>query len=281
MDIDLARTFLAVAQTGSFVRAADSLSVTQSTVSARIKVLENQLGSTVFNRSKAGVSLTAAGNLFERHAYALVRIWQQVRQEIALPTEQHQLLSVGAQASLWGGVMLDWLCSFREKYPEIAVRAETGSNDALMAQLVDGLLDFIVIYTPQVRPSLKIEQLFEETLVLVSTRPGPMLDGIHDYVYVDWGMEFEADHAKAFPGGEAVDLFAGVGPLGLEYIMRNGGTGYFPIRMIKPLIDAGRLNIVDNTPKFHRPAYLVRYDYEDNVALDSAVTLLRKESAQA
>jgi DNA-binding transcriptional LysR family regulator len=280
MDIDLARTFLAVAQSGSFVRAADSLSVTQSTVSARIKVLENQLGSPVFTRSKAGASLTAAGNLFERHAYALVRVWQQARQEIALPPDQHQLLSVGAQASLWGGVMLDWLCSFREKHPEIAVRAETGSNDSLMGQLVDGLLDLVVIYTPQVRPGLKIEQLLEETLVLVSTQPGPMRGGIQDYVYVDWGTEFEADHAKAFPGNEAVCLFAGVGPLGLEYILRNGGTGYFPIRMVKPLIDLGRLHIVADTPRFHRPAYLVHYTDEENVALDNAVALLRKESAR-
>jgi DNA-binding transcriptional LysR family regulator len=280
MDIILAQTFLVVAQSGSFVRAADSLSVTQSTVSARIKVLENQLGSPVFTRSKAGVSLTAAGNLFERHADALVRVWQQARQEIALPPNQHQLLSVGAQASLWGGVMLDWLCDFREKHPEISVRAETGSNDSLMGQLVDGLLDLAVIYTPQVRPGLKIEQLLEETLVLVSTRPGPMRDGLQDYVYVDWGVEFEADHAKAFPGGEAVGLFAGVGPLGLEYILRNGGTGYFPIRMVKPLLDVGRLHFVANTPRFHRPAYIVRYMDEGNAALDNAVELLRKESAR-
>ena len=264
----------------SFVRAADSLSVTQSTVSARIKVLENQLGSPVFTRSKAGVALTAAGKLFERHAHALVRVWQQARQEIALPPEQHQLLSVGAQSSLWGGIMLDWLCGFREKHPEVAVRAEVGSNDSLMAQLVEGLLDIVVIYTPQVRPGLKIEQLLEETIVLVSTVQSPTSNGFEDYVYVDWGIEFEADHAKIFPSGEAVGLFAGVGPLGLEYILRNGGTGYFPIRMVKPLIDAGRLHIVTETPRFSRPAYIVHYAEDGNIALDAAVASLREESAR-
>ena len=78
-----------------------------------------------------------------------------------------------------------------------------------------------------------------------------------------------------------MSLFAGVGPLGLEFILRNGGTGYFPIRMVKPLIDAGRLHIVAETPRFHRPAYLVRYSDEGNAAMNVAVTLLRKEGARA
>ena len=54
MDITLARTFLMVAETGSFIEAARRMNVTQSTVSARIKVLEGQLGRPLFERSKIG-----------------------------------------------------------------------------------------------------------------------------------------------------------------------------------------------------------------------------------
>jgi len=61
MDIQLARTFLAVAATGSFIGAAERLHITQSTVSARIKTLEQQLGTSLFRRGRGGAELTAPG----------------------------------------------------------------------------------------------------------------------------------------------------------------------------------------------------------------------------
>ncbi len=102
-----------------------------------------------------------------------------------------------------------------------------------------------------------------------------------NYVYVDWGVEFRASHAKAFPAGEAASLFAGVGLLGLEFILRNGGSGYFPIGVVKPLFDEGRLHLVPNVPRFQRPAYLIYYPDDSNSALNLAVALLREEGARA
>ena len=61
MDINVARTFLEVVKTGSFVSAAANLNVTQTAVSARIRVLEEQLDRKVFIRNKAGARLTPAG----------------------------------------------------------------------------------------------------------------------------------------------------------------------------------------------------------------------------
>ena len=68
MDIDQARTFLAIAAHGSFLEAAKRLHVTQSTVSARIQNLESELGARLFVRNRAGASMTAAGQRFLQHA---------------------------------------------------------------------------------------------------------------------------------------------------------------------------------------------------------------------
>ena len=76
MDVNLARTFLVVAEPGSFVDTARKLNITQSTVSARIKGLEDLLGRPLFTRSKSGAELTGAGELFQKHALAMVRVWQ-------------------------------------------------------------------------------------------------------------------------------------------------------------------------------------------------------------
>jgi len=72
MDISVARTFLEVVKTGSFVNAATNLNLTQTAVSARIRVLEEQLDRPVFIRNKAGAKLTPAGEQFFRFASTLV-----------------------------------------------------------------------------------------------------------------------------------------------------------------------------------------------------------------
>ncbi len=89
MDITLAKTFLAIADTGSFVEAAESLHVTQSTVSSRIKALEDLLGRSLLDRSKTGATLTPAGQQFHKHALALVRVWEHARLEVRL-AETHR-----------------------------------------------------------------------------------------------------------------------------------------------------------------------------------------------
>ena len=119
MDVELARTFLAVVETGSFVEAATRVNVTQSTVSMRIKSLEAQLGKLLFERSKAGATLTAAGAGFQKHALAMVRVWQQARLDVSLPPGHEAALTVGGQYSLWDGFLLDWLSRMRRTLPEI------------------------------------------------------------------------------------------------------------------------------------------------------------------
>ena len=82
LDIVTARTFLEIVKTGSFVRAAHNLNITQTAVSARIRVLEQQLDRTVFVRNKAGARLTPAGDQFLRFATSLVQIWDRARRSV-------------------------------------------------------------------------------------------------------------------------------------------------------------------------------------------------------
>ena len=72
MDIDQTRTFLAITAHGSFLAAARQLHLTQSTVSARIRRLEDELGTRLLVRNRAGASLTRAGRRFLGYAKRLV-----------------------------------------------------------------------------------------------------------------------------------------------------------------------------------------------------------------
>src|SRR5437868_7060920 len=76
MDLTLAQTFLEIVQTRSFLRAAEQLHVTPTSVSARVRTLEELLGRALFVRNKSGATLTAAGEQFLPHATSLVQVWE-------------------------------------------------------------------------------------------------------------------------------------------------------------------------------------------------------------
>lgn len=256
MDTELARTFLTVVAAGSFVEAAHRLHVTQSTVSTRIQRLEQTLGATLFVRNKAGTSLTAAGRQFQRHAALLTRTVEQARQEVGIVTGFRATLSVSGRIGLWEDLLSRWLMLFTSLAPDVAVRASIGFEEDLMQALVEGQTDIAVMYTPQSRPGLTIEPLLEERLVLVSTRADPPCTLQRDYIYVDWGPEFYAQHSLAFPNFSGAAISANIGWLGLQHLLTYGGSGYFPARLIRDHALAGRLHYVDSVPDFRLPAYL-------------------------
>lgn len=286
MDTELARTFLAVVACGNFISAAERLHVTQSTVSARIHALEQQLGCILFVRNKAGTTLTPAGRQFQKHAGILVRTVEHARHDVGVPRGFRAAITIGGRFGLWENLLLKWLPAMRAAAPDISVRAEIGMEPELMQGLVEGRLDIGVMYTPQSRPGLKVELLFEERLILVATaagkagadavRPG---EPAHGYVYIDWGPEFYARHSASFPDFIGPALTANIGWLGLQHILENGGSGYFPLRLARPYLADGRLIRVASAPEFSLPAYMI-YAAEGRADfLDDALDAIRRGAA--
>jgi LysR family transcriptional regulator, flagellar master operon regulator len=281
MDTELARTFLVVVAAGSFVDAAQKLHVTQSTVSARIQRLEEMLGADLFVRDKAGTTLTAAGRAFQRHAVSLTRSVEQARQEIAATRGFRNTLTVGGRIGLWEDLLLRWLPAFAALAPEVAVRALVGFEEDLMQALIEGRADVGVMYTPQARPGLKIEQLLEEQLVLFSTREGAHGELERDYVYVDWGPEFLAHHSLAFPNFSGAPLTVNVGWLGLQRILEDGGAGYFPARLVREHELSGRLHRVRDAPDFRLQAYVCFPASAESPTLALALESMKRVAADA
>jgi DNA-binding transcriptional LysR family regulator len=281
MDTELARTFLVVVATGSFVEAAQRLHVTQSTVSTRIQRLEETLGAELFLRNKAGTTLTPAGQQFQRHAAVLTRTVEQARQEIGIVTGFRATLTVGGRIGLWENLLLGWLPVFASLAPDIAVRALVGFEEDLMQALIDGRASIGVMYNPQARPGLVVEPLLEEQLVMVSTRPNPPRDPGSDYIYVDWGAEFFAQHCLAFPNFAGAALTVNIGWLGLQRLFAYGGTGYFPVRMLREHELSGRVHRVADAPEFRLPAYLCFPAKVDSEPLALALETIRRVAAEA
>lgn len=274
MDTELARTFLAVAATGNFVAAAHRLHVTQSTVSARIHTLETTLGARLLQRGRNGAVLTPSGKRFLRHAKNLVRTLEQARHDVGLPQGYRDVLTISGRIALWEGFLPHWVAWMRDVAPDVSLRLEIGFETDIMQGLIEATVDIGVMYTPASRPGLMIERLFDETLLLVT----------HDlkrdwfdagYIHIDWGPEFHAQFSAHYPDVAPPALTANIGWLGVQQAVNFGGSGYFPLRLIREHLEAGRLWRVPNSPSFKLPAYVVFARDAESATLDQGLDGLR------
>jgi len=271
MDIDLARTFLEIVRGGSFVAAAMRLHLTQTAITARVHKLETRLGCRLFVRNRAGARLTADGERFVSYASQLVQTWEAARRELPLPHGYGDLLTLGADVSLSSPLMLGWVRRLRQAIPSHAVRSEVGPGDLLQERLDLGVLDAALVYQPEYRPGLQVEQLLEEKLVQVALRAEP-----EPYIYVDWGPAFRRQHDAALPELARTPLYFSLGPLALQYLLQEGGRGYFRARVVQRHLDEGVLRRVERAPEFAYPIYLVYSRAKDSPLLQRAFELLRE-----
>ena len=298
MDIEQVKTFLQVAAHGSFLEAANRVHVTQSTVSARIQNLEQALGARLFIRNRAGAALTPAGRRFLRHAKTLVLTYEQARHDVGLPSRFRASLTIGARIALWDEFLPRWAARMRHLAPDVSLNTEIGFEDDLMRRVIAGTMDLALMYGPQQGAGLRVDYLFEETLILVTPDPqpavlvggerNPQLDrgqdpvmGVDDdYVYVDWGPTFYVEHRKVYPEFERPARTANIGWLGLQLILADGGTCFVPERVAAAYLRGGCLHRVAGSPTLRMPAYVVYPRESDNEVLATALGVLRELVAE-
>ncbi|WP_353155631.1 LysR family transcriptional regulator [Herminiimonas fonticola] len=270
MDIELARTFLYIVRSGSFIAAATRLHVTQTTVTARVQNLESQLGCSLFVRNRAGARLTDDGERFVGYASQLVQTWDAARRDLPLPDGYGDSLALGSEVSLCNPLMLQWAMQLRRALPSHAIRVEVGDGSALQSKLERGLLDAALVYRPEYWTGMQVEQILEEKLVQIASTKKP-----DPYVYVDWGLDFRKQHDAALPDKAKNVLSFNLGPLALQYILQAGGSGYFRTRVVRRALAMGLVEKVKSAPEFSYPVYLVYSREKESEVMQKAFELLR------
>lgn len=146
MDTELLRTFLEVGKTRHFGRAAESLYLTQSAVSFRIRQLESQLGSPLFSRQRGNVHLTPAGERLLPYAESILQTWGRARQDVLLSDNYMEQISIGASSSVWelSGIS-DWINDSHNALPEVAFRMESVSRQDIVRALLEKSIDMALL----------------------------------------------------------------------------------------------------------------------------------------
>lgn len=147
LDPDLLKAFLAVAEQRSFTRAAATLNRTQSAVSVQIRRLEERLGTELFQRTRAGVALTAAGD--ELLVYARRLLDLNAEAVDALRTRKHDaVVRLGVMDDYGTIVIPPLLARFAKNHPEIRVEIETGLTATMPARLGEAY-DLVIAMHPE------------------------------------------------------------------------------------------------------------------------------------
>lgn len=142
LDLRYLKYAIQVAEAGSFRRAAECISISQSTVSRRVQMLERQLGVSLFQRTRTGASLTPEGARFLQHAAVGARYLREAATEIRSTRHpKNGLIRFGMLEAFPAGSIIDFFADFRHQYPTIEVKLEEGTSEENTLRVRRGLLD--------------------------------------------------------------------------------------------------------------------------------------------
>lgn len=168
--------FRAVAEAGSFTRAAAIIGLRQPTLSQQIRQLEDELGAPLFHRARRMCRLTPAGEMLLPYARRVLGEMENLRQSLDdLSGLKRGSLTVAALPVLSHRIMPLAVARFHAEHPDIRVRMLEMSVDDMEAALVQGTVEMGIGYMPPAAKSLRAQLLFQEELVALLRDDDPLV----------------------------------------------------------------------------------------------------------
>ncbi|WP_170410042.1 LysR family transcriptional regulator [Ruegeria atlantica] len=269
MQIKALETFLCVADTGGFHAAARQLNVTQTAVSARIKLIEEETGKPLFTRGAGGTNLTEFGRQFRPYAEQVLSLWSFASCDLPNQSPHRTALRLGAQLSIWDPLLVDLAIRYEQLHGQLLLTLNYDHDLNMVEAVATHVLDAALTHEKPFDRRVLFQELAPERLMLVET-PGAGEEPV--FVNLELGEVYQDHVRSAARKASAQTLFLGNCMMGLRYILRRGGTGYFPEYVIRDQLHEGTLAPVAKAMELMLPLYLVTR--RDSDAFDDVVTCL-------
>jgi len=174
LEIRHLRYFLAVAEAGSFSRAADRLGITQPAISQQMRDLEAGLRVSLFQRRGKRILLTSAGLIFQEHARVLLRELENLLQELSSePGQLRGALHLGVIPILNVALVPHLLGPFAAAHPGVSLTVEEISSTEIETALEEGRMDVGLGFLTRHSPNLRYERLCADEFALVVSEEHP------------------------------------------------------------------------------------------------------------
>jgi LysR family nitrogen assimilation transcriptional regulator len=237
LDIKQLRTFLAIAGSGSVTRASEILHIVQPALSRQLRLLEEDLGTSLFERRGRGMQLTDAGlMLVDRARRALHELDQAKAEIIAAPETVTGTVTIGLLPSVSNLLAAPLVDKLKRQYPKLAVCISIGFAGYLQQWLENGEIDVALLYFTTPSATLEVVPLLDEVLYLV----GPFSAGLRpdrpvrlrDMEAMSFvmpthphGLRLLLDHACAMAGMNLL-IAAETNAMGVQKDLVEHGLGY-------------------------------------------------------
>ncbi|TDF23448.1 LysR family transcriptional regulator [Delftia tsuruhatensis] len=174
MDLTRLSYFAAVAEAGSFSRAAAALHLSQPALSRQVLLLEGELGQRLLERTGRGVVLTEPGQALLQHAAGIFALAAQAESDMQDRLRSPRgRISIGLPPWVARSIAADLVQGFLQQYPDVTISIEENLSISLREWLIAGRVDMALLFDPPHSPQITTETLLREPLVLVSRHALP------------------------------------------------------------------------------------------------------------
>lgn len=180
MDLSDLRLFRTVAQEGSVTRAAERLHTVQSNVTTRLRLLEENLGTPLFDRINRRLIITPAGLLLQDYADRLLNLAEEARQAVRALDVPQGLLRLGSMETTAATRLPRVIAAFRRQHPQVELRLRTSHTSGLTQEVLNHQLDAALISGPLQHPELEALPVIHEELVLITAADWPEIRSAAD-----------------------------------------------------------------------------------------------------
>ncbi|MBE9398005.1 LysR family transcriptional regulator [Pontibacterium sp. N1Y112] len=169
MDSKHLRSFLHISELGSISKAAERLNLTQPALSRQLKILEEEAGMRLLQRTGRGVSLTDAGRLLAQRAQSVISELEKISSELAaIKGTVRGELCIGFPPSVGLRLAGPVVQRFHSEYPDVQLRVEQLISGTLEQKLLAGRIDLGVLFDGTISPNLRTEPLWQEQLAVIA-----------------------------------------------------------------------------------------------------------------
>lgn len=257
MQIELLETFLDLIETSSFNRTSERLGLTQSTVSSRVKALEAELGQKLFTRSRAGTQPTAAGQRLVDHARAMRREWNEARRTVKSVGNLTEAMGIGIQTDLAASHIGDWFLEFRRALPDTAFYIELDYSAQMSAEVLSGVKDLAILFTPGLAPDLHYEAVGEIAYRMVSTHATRLSEVTAErYIFANYSPAFDKAHRRLLPDFTGSAIASGQNAAVCGLLTSLGGTAFVLEESAAALVAAGACHYVADVEPIPQEVYV-------------------------
>jgi DNA-binding transcriptional LysR family regulator len=179
IDLESLKIFRTVVDEGGVVRAATKLNRVQSNVTTRIRQLEQHVGARLFRREGRSIRLSAEGHTLLVYADRLLRLADEAVSQMRTGKPKG-MFRLGSLESTAGTRLAPILSRYHSLYPDVVVELATGTTGALITRVMNFDVEAAFVSEPFTAPDLESQPVFDEQLVLVTSKAIPKVSAPHD-----------------------------------------------------------------------------------------------------